>query len=189
MSVPQRSRTGLRTERLLLRQWRAEDREPFFALNADPEVMEHFPATLTREESDAFAAQSEADIDRQGWGLWAVEVAEGPDAGAFAGFVGFKVPRFDAHFMPAVEIAWRLARWSWGRGFATEAAREALDFGFTHIGFGEVVSFTAVPNVRSQAVMRRLGMTHDPDDDFDHPVLPEGHRLRRHVLYRARSAA
>ncbi|NHC46642.1 GNAT family N-acetyltransferase [Motilibacter sp. K478] len=181
----------MRTSRLLLRQWRPEDRVPFAAMNADPEVMEHFPAPLSREESDALADASEQDIARQGWGLWAVEVADvGPvstEGGAFAGFVGLKVPRFDAHFMPAVEIAWRLARWSWGRGYATEAARAALDVGFGEVGFAEVVSFTAVPNVRSQAVMRRLGMTHDPADDFDHPVLPEGHRLRRHVLYRLRA--
>ena len=113
-------------------------------------------------------------------------MAGGEQGGRFAGFVGLKVPMFDAHFMPAVEIAWRLARWSWGRGFATEAATAALGFGFREVGFEEVVSFTAVPNVRSQAVMRRLGMTHDPADDFDHPGLPEGHQLSRHVLYRAR---
>jgi len=103
---------------------------------------------------------------------------------AFAGFVGLAVPRFEAHFTPAVEVGWRLdAEW-WGRGYATEAAREALRFGFTEAGLAEIVSFTAPANEPSRAVMRRIGMTHDPAGDFDHPALPPGHHLRRHVLYR-----
>jgi ribosomal-protein-alanine N-acetyltransferase len=177
----------LRTDRLLLRRWRPADREPFAAMNADPEVMEHFPAPLTRAESDASVDRIETGFDRRGFGLWAVEVTEpGELEGRFIGFTGLSVPRFQAHFTPAVEIGWRLARPAWGHGYASEAARRALAAGFDDFGLPEVVSFTAVPNVRSQAVMRRIGMTHDPADDFDHPSLPPGHRLTRHVLYRIR---
>ena len=170
-----------RTERLVLRRWREEDRAPFAAMNADPEVMEHFRSPLTREESDALVGRIEAAFERHGYGLWALEVAE---TGEFVGFAGLAVPSFAAHFTPAVEVGWRLARAAWGRGYATEAARSALACGFDEAGLPEVVSFTTTTNVRSQAVMARLGMAHDPADDFDHPNLPEGHRLRRHVLYR-----
>jgi RimJ/RimL family protein N-acetyltransferase len=172
--------TELRTERLLLRQWRDDDRAPFAALNADPVVMEHFPATMTREASDAFVDFNVATLAERGWGLWAVEVA---DTGAFVGFVGLSEPRFEAHFMPAVEIGWRLARDAWGHGYATEAARSALAYGFDELGLDDVVSFTTVENHRSRRVMARIGMTHDPADDFDHPRVTE-ERLRRHVLYR-----
>ncbi|WP_307801619.1 GNAT family N-acetyltransferase [Microbispora triticiradicis] len=174
----------IRTDRLVLRRWREDDKEPFAALNADPVVMEHFPATLTREESDALVERAEAAIEERGFGWWAVEVD-----GEFIGFTGLSVPAFTAHFTPCVEIGWRLARSAWGHGYATEAARASLEYGFGTLGLTEVVSFTAVPNLRSQAVMRRLGMTRDPGEDFDHPVLPEGHPLRRHVLYRARRPA
>ncbi|WP_405393695.1 GNAT family N-acetyltransferase [Microbispora hainanensis] len=172
---------SIRTERLVLRRWREDDKEPFAALNADPVVMEHFPATLSREDSDALAERIEAGFDEHGFGLWAVEAD-----GEFIGFTGLSVPRFTAPFTPCVEIGWRLARSAWGRGYATEAARASLEDGFGRAGLTEVVSFTAVQNVRSQAVMGRLGMTHDPADDFDHPALPAGHPLRRHVLYRIR---
>lgn len=165
----------------MLRRWREDDKEPFAALNADPVVMEHFPATLSREDSDALAERIEAGFDEHGFGLWAVEAD-----GEFIGFTGLSVPRFTAPFTPCVEIGWRLARSAWGRGYATEAARASLEDGFGRAGLTEVISFTAVQNVRSQAVMRRLGMTHDPADDFDHPALPAGHPLRRHVLYRIR---
>jgi ribosomal-protein-alanine N-acetyltransferase len=171
----------LTTERLVLRPWRDADRPPFAALNADPAVMEHFPGTLERAESDAFADGIMRHFERHGFGLWAVEV---PGEAPFVGFVGLSVPRFDAHFTPAVEIGWRLRRASWDRGYATEAAAAALEHGFDVVGLAEVVSFTAPENVRSRRVMERLGMTHDPADDFDHPSLPPGHRLRRHVLYR-----
>jgi ribosomal-protein-alanine N-acetyltransferase len=166
-----------------LRRWRDSDREPFASLNADPAVMEHFPALLSREESDDMVDRIEAGFAADGFGLWAVEVAGGPP---FIGFVGLAVPRFEAHFTPAVEVGWRLAREHWGRGYATEAARAALDYGFGTVGLEEVVSLTVPANTRSIAVMERLGMTRDPADDFDHPRLPEGHRLRRHVLYRKR---
>ena len=171
----------LRTERLLLRRWRARDREPFAALNADPAVMEHFPAPLDRDASDALVAAIEAGFERHGFGLWALEPREG---GELLGFTGLAVPAFEAHFTPAVEIGWRLARPAWGYGYATEAARAALEFGFEQAKLNEVVSFTAAGNLRSRAVMERLGMSHDPADDFDHPSLPPGHPLERHVLYR-----
>lgn len=174
----------LRTARLLLRRWRDADRAPFAALNADPEVMAHFPELLTRSASDWMVDRIEAAFDRDGYGLWAVEVTE---TGRFIGFTGMNEVGFTAHFTPAVEVGWRLARAAWGHGYATEAARAALSYGFDEVGLVEVVSFTAVTNLRSQAVMRRLGMTHDPADDFDHPQLPDGHRLRRHLLYRLRS--
>ncbi len=170
----------LRTPRLALRAWRPEDREPFAAMTADPAVMEHFPATMTREQSDAFVDRIEAPMAADGWGLWAVEVVGGD---RFIGYVGLARPGFEAHFTPAVEVGWRLAATAWGHGYATEAASEALRFAFDELALDEVVSFTIVGNVRSRAVMERLGMTHDPADDFDHPNLPEWPQ-RRHVLYR-----
>jgi RimJ/RimL family protein N-acetyltransferase len=172
------------TDRLLLRRWRDEDRAPFAALNADPRVVEHLPGPLSRAESDERAARIEAHFAEHGFGLWAVEVI---DAVPFAGFVGLSVPRFEAPFMPCVEIGWRLAAECWGQGYATEGARAALQFGFEDLRLDEIVSFTVPENVRSRRVMEKLGLTHDPADDFDHPLLPEGHRLRRHVLYRIRA--
>jgi RimJ/RimL family protein N-acetyltransferase len=171
------------TSRLRLRRWRESDRRPFADLNADPEVMVHFPSPLTREQSDDLVEKLEAGFERDGFGLWALEVTE---TGEFVGFVGLSAPTFEAHFTPAVEIGWRLARRAWGNGYATEAGLAALDFGFERAGLGEIVSFTTLGNARSRAVMERLGMTHDPADDFDHPDLPEGDSMRRHVLYRAR---
>jgi RimJ/RimL family protein N-acetyltransferase len=171
----------IRTPRLLLRRWRQIDRELFAHLNADPLVMEHFPGVLNREESDALLDRIESQFDELGYGLWAVEV---PDQAPFIGFVGLSVPNFHAHFTPAVEVGWRLDRPYWGHGFATEAARATLGDGFGRVGLTEIVSFTVPANERSIRVMERLGMTHDPADDFEHPRLPEGHRLRRHVLYR-----
>ena len=171
----------LATPRLLLRPWRDADLAPFAALNADPRVMEFFPKLLARAESDAMVERLRAHFDRHGFGLWAVEVAGGAP---FIGFVGLAVPRFEAHFTPCVEIGWRLAAEHWGRGYATEAAGAALDFAFGRLGLDEAVSFTTAANRRSRAVMERLGMTHAPADDFEHPSLPEGHALRPHVLYR-----
>jgi RimJ/RimL family protein N-acetyltransferase len=176
----------LRTARLVLRQWSDADLEPFAELNADPEVMRHFPAPLTRPGSDALAARERTLIEERGWGIWAVELV--PEA-AFIGCIGLAVPRFDAHFTPTVEIGWRLARRRWGNGYAAEAARAAASFGFGELGLAEIVAFTAPANDRSRRVMERIGMTHDPADDFDHPNLPAGHRLRRHVLYRLRADA
>jgi RimJ/RimL family protein N-acetyltransferase len=168
-----------RTDRLLLRQWRLQDRAGFAALNADPEVMRHFPATLTEEESNAFVERHAAQLEHDGYGLWAVEVL---GTGEFIGFVGLSRPPWDAHFTPCTEIGWRLARNAWGNGYASEAARAALDVAFGPLGLAEVVSFTTVANTRSRAVMNRLGMRHT--EDFDHPNLPAGHPMRRHALYR-----
>jgi len=145
--------------------------------------MEHFPGVLAREESDAFAGRIEAHFQERGFGLWAVEV---PGEASFIGFVGLSVPRFEAHFMPAVEVGWRLDRPYWGRGFATEAARASVADGFERIGLEEIVSFTIPTNLPSRRVMERLGMTRDEADDFEHPAIPIGHRMRRHVLYRLR---
>ncbi|MGW9156603.1 GNAT family N-acetyltransferase [Microbacterium sp. NPDC055665] len=175
------------TERLLMRRWRASDRHPFAEMNGDGEVMEFFPGVLARTDSDALAARADAQLAERGWGLWALEVADGEDRGRFAGFTGLGVPSWDAAFTPCVEIGWRLARWAWGRGYASEAARAALEVAFSELGLDEVVSFTAVPNERSQAVMRRIGMTRDLHGDFDHPSIPLGHPLGRSVLYRLRA--
>jgi ribosomal-protein-alanine N-acetyltransferase len=169
------------TERLLLRRWRDSDREPFAALNADPEVMRHFPAVMERADSDAAVDRIEAGLDRYGYGLWAVERL---DTGEFIGFTGVQWIPFEAHFTPALEVGWRLSRPAWGHGYATEAAREALRVAFTEAGVPEVVSMTTTANERSRAVMRRLGMTWNPADDFDNPRIPAGHPQCRHVLYR-----
>jgi ribosomal-protein-alanine N-acetyltransferase len=178
-------RPTLTTERLILRPWREADLEPFAALNADPRVMEFMAGLLDRAGSDALVARAQAHFDTQGFGLWAMEV---PGVAPFTGFVGLMRPRFEAHFTPCVEVGWRLAFAHWGKGYATEAARAALAFGFGTAGLDEIVSFTAAGNARSRAVMARLGMVHDPREDFDHPSLPADHPLRRHVLYRARRA-
>lgn len=172
----------LATPRLLLRGWRPSDREPFAAINADPEVMEHFPAPLGRAESDELVDSIEAGFERDGFGLWAVELRKGS---GLIGFTGLAVPSFEAPFTPAVEVGWRLARPAWGHGYATEAARASLDFGFEQRDLPEIVSFTSVGNRRSRAVMERLGMTRNPGDDFEHPLIRDGDPLRRHVLYRA----
>jgi RimJ/RimL family protein N-acetyltransferase len=170
-----------RTERLLLRRWTDADLVPFAALNADPEVMKHFPAPLSRADSDALARHADTFLRENGWGLWAVEVS---DDGRFAGFTGLTPVRPSLPFAPAIEVGWRLARWAWGRGYATEAATAALRIAFGDLDLDEVVSFTAATNVRSAAVMQRIGMTRNPADDFDHPDLPVRSSLRPHVLYR-----
>ena len=174
---------ALRTERLILRDWRDEDLAPFAALNADPAVMELLPSVLSRPESDALAARIRAELAERGFGLWAVEA---PGVAPFIGFTGLSVPRFEAHFTPCVEIGWRIAQEHWGRGYAPEAAGAALAHAFDGLGLDEVVSFTSVGNLRSRRVMEKLGMTHDQDGDFDHPNLAPGSPLRRHVLYRIR---
>jgi RimJ/RimL family protein N-acetyltransferase len=173
----------LQTDRLRLRRWLADDRELFARLNADLRVVEFFPGPLSREESDAMADRIDAHFERHGFGLWAVEVN---GVTKFAGFVGLSIPRFEAPFTPCVEIGWRLDADHWNRGYATEGARAALEFGFQFLQLDEIVSFTVPANVRSRRVMEKIGMTHSPGDDFEHPALPEGHTLRRHVLYRIR---
>jgi len=171
------------TERLRLRTWRDSDLEPFAALNADPEVMRHFPEPLDRAASDALVGRIKAHFDRHGFGPWVVEI---PGVTDCAGFVGLMVPAFEAHFTPCIEIGWRLDRPYWGKGYATEAAAAALNYAFDVLQADEVVAITVPANRPSRAVMERLGMIHDPDGDFDHPNLPEGHALQRHVLYRKR---
>jgi RimJ/RimL family protein N-acetyltransferase len=176
----------LSTDRLHLRRWRPEDLAPFAALNADPLVMEFFPSVLSARESDALAARIEADMSEHGWGLWAVEI---PGVTAFAGYIGLAKPRLEAPFTPCIEIGWRLAHEHWGHGYATEGARAAVSFGFDRLKLEEIVSFTVPANARSRRVMERLGMVRNPADDFDHPGLPAGHTLRRHVLYRMKPPA
>jgi RimJ/RimL family protein N-acetyltransferase len=171
------------TERLILRRWREDDRLPFAAMNADPDVMRHFPSVMTKEQSDALVDRIEQGFDEHGYGLWALEVR---DSGEFIGFTGLILQTFEAHFTPAVEIGWRLARPAWGHGYAIEAARKALAYGFGEAGLDEIVSMTTVGNERSRSVMERLGMTRDPADDFEHVRIPEGSPIRPHVLYRIR---
>ena len=170
----------LRTERLLLRPWRDSDRAPFAAMNADPKVMEHFPALSTREESDTAVDRIVARMEQQGFGLWAVEV---PGLAEFVGFIGLNRADAILHY-PAVEIGWRLAAPHWGRGYATEGARASLAHAFDGLDLHDVVSFTTTANERSRHVMEKIGMTRRPEDDFDHPGVPAAWKGRRHVLYR-----
>jgi RimJ/RimL family protein N-acetyltransferase len=169
------------TERLLLRRWHDEDREPFAAMNADRAVVEHLQGPLTRERSDDFVDRIEAHWDEHGWGLWAVEV---PGSAPFVGYVGLWPAEYLEPGM--IEVGWRLAREHWGHGYATEAARESLRFGFEDAGLAEIVSFTVPQNTRSRAVMERIGLVRDPDGDFDHPRVDAARypQLVRHVFYR-----
>ncbi len=166
----------------MLRPWRASDRAPFAAMGADPRVMRFLGPLLTRAQSDALADRIAAHFAERGFGLWALEV---PQVAEFAGFVGLSTASFAAPFTPCIEVGWRLAPALWGRGYATEAARAALRFGFEQLALGEILAFTTVANHASRAVMERLGMTHDPRDDFEHPALAPGDPLRPHVLYRS----
>lgn len=150
-------------------------------MNADPAVMEHFPSTLTRADTERLVRHIEQGFEERGYGLWALEVVGGAP---FIGFVGLNLTTWEAPFTPAVEVGWRLGAEHWGRGYATEAAREAVRFGFEVLGLDEIVSFTVPANVRSRRVMERLGMTLDPGGDFENPNVPEGSHLRHHVLYR-----
>ncbi len=171
------------TDRLILRSWRDSDREAFARINADPRVMEFFPEPLSRESSNALVDRAEAHFRVHGYGPWAAEFRQD---GAFIGFVGLSSPSFETHFTPCVEIGWRLAADYWGQGLATEGARAAVRYGFETLGLEELVSFTVPANTSSRRVMEKLGMSYSPADDFDHPRLPAGHPLRRHVLYRLR---
>jgi RimJ/RimL family protein N-acetyltransferase len=171
----------IRTRRLLLRDWRDEDLEPFAVLNAHREVMRFFPAPLSRAESDALAGRIRREIAERGYGMWAVE---SPGEAPFLGFVGLAAPGFTAAFTPCIEIGWRLAWRFWGKGYASEAARGALEHGFGELGQREIVTFTTEGNAASRRVMEKLGMLRDPAEDFEHPSLAPGHPLRPHVLYR-----
>jgi RimJ/RimL family protein N-acetyltransferase len=174
--------TDLHTERLVLRQWRESDLDPWAAMNADAEVREHYPDLLTRAQSTTSMTGFQADIERRGYGLWAVEVRA---TGEFIGYTGLEPVPGDMPFT-GMEVGWRLTRTAWGHGYATEAGRASVAYAFDELALPEVVSMTAVTNVRSQAVMRRLGLIRDPADDFDHPRVADG-PLRRHVLYRLRA--
>jgi len=169
--------TTLRTERLILRPWRDADLEPFAALNADPVVMEFFPSLLTRAQSDTVAARIRNHLERDGFGLWAIEV---PGVAPFIGFTGVQKPSF----MDEIEVGWRLAREHWGAGYATEAARAAIAWGFSALQLQQIVAMVVPENLRSQRVMAKLGMRRDPGADFDHPSIAEGHPRRAHWLFR-----
>jgi len=171
----------LRTARLVLRPGRDEDIEPLAALNGDPRVMEYYPSVLSRDESASRLARMRSHFKEHGFGMWVVEADD-----EFIGVAGLAVPDFSGAFTPCVEVGWRLAAEHWGRGYATEAARAAVAFGFDALGLDELVSFTTVANKRSRRVMEKVGMQRSPADDFLHPSLPEGHPLRPHVLYRLR---
>jgi ribosomal-protein-alanine N-acetyltransferase len=172
---------SLETERLRLRRWRADDSDAFAALNADPRVMAFFPAPLSRAESAFMLERIEAGFERDGFGIWALETRADE---TFLGFTGLSTVPFAAHFVPAVEVGWRLLPTAWGHGYATEAAAASLDYGFTDAGLAEIVSLASATNERSIAVMQRLSMQRDPSEDFEHPLLDAGHHLAPHVLYR-----
>lgn len=172
------------TDRLILRPWTPKDLEPFAKLNADPRVMEFFPSPLKKEESDLLGKLITQKIEENGWGCFAVSVIDGPE---FIGFIGLKYWEklsLDTPFTPAVEVGWRLAYDYWGKGYATEGAKASLLYGFETLKLNEIISFTTASNMRSRAVMERIGMYRDPKDDFAHPKLPVDHRLSKHVLYR-----
>ncbi|MGH9746102.1 MAG: GNAT family N-acetyltransferase [Candidatus Acidiferrales bacterium] len=171
----------LTTKRLILREWTAADREAFARINADRRVMEFLGEPLAREQSDQLADRIEAHYRKHGFSLCAAELAETRE---FIGFIGIAVPPFEAAFTPCVEIGWRLAAEHWGKGLATEGAREILRYAFEELKLADLVSMTAAGNERSRRVMEKIGMRRDPVDDFDHPHVPEGHALRPHVLYR-----
>ena len=171
----------IRTERLLLRRWRPADRDAYARMNSNPRAMKYFPGLISRPESDALFDRIQEHFRAHGFGRWAVEIT---GVAPFAGSIGLIIPAFEAPFTPCVEVGWRLDPAYWGHGYATEAAAAALAFGFNEVGLNEIVSFTVPHNIPSRRVMEKLGMTHDPGDDFDHPLLPVGGPLRHHVLYR-----
>jgi RimJ/RimL family protein N-acetyltransferase len=175
----------LTSPRLQLRPWTDADREPFAAMTADPEVMRHFPAVLTREQSDAWIDRMSRKISERGWGFWAMDyLAEGAPAPQFAGFTGLNIPDPELPFGPCVEVGWRLAPRFWGLGLASEAGRMALRAGFESLGLQEIVAVTTLRNTRSRAVMQRLGMQESVVDGFDHPAFPADSAERRCCVYR-----
>lgn len=171
----------LTTERLILRPWKPEDLQPFAQLNADPRVREFFPSVLTQEESNRQAKIHSDYINEHGWGFWAVSA---PDVSDFIGMIGIAPIPFKSHFTPAIEIGWRLAVDYWGKGYAAEGAQAVLQYGFATLHLPEIVAITSMQNVRSQNVMKKIGMHRDPADDFDHPNVPDGNPVKRHMLYR-----
>jgi RimJ/RimL family protein N-acetyltransferase len=173
----------IETERLILRAWKKRDREQFARLNSNPRVMEFMPSALSAAQSDSLFDRIDYHFREHGFGLYAVELR---GEASFIGFLGLAVPSFEFHFGPCVEIGWRLFPEYWGRGLATEGAKAVARHAFESLGLESLVSFTVPQNARSRRVMEKLGMTYNPADDFDHPGLPAGHRLRRHMLYRLR---
>jgi RimJ/RimL family protein N-acetyltransferase len=176
----------LRTPRLVLRPWRDDDLEPFAAMGTDPAVMEHFPGLLSRAQSDALVERLRGRLVQHGYTFWAVEA---PGVAPFIGLCGLAYQAYESTWTPGIEIGWRIARAHWGQGYAPEAASEALRFGFDEVGADEIVAYTVPPNAKSRRVMEKLGMTHDPARDFDHPELPADSPMRRHVLYGLRRDA
>lgn len=170
----------LKTKRLILRPWEETDLELFAELNADPRVMQYFPSVLTKEQSEGLLKSSQAHIKNHGWGKWAVML----NTGEFIGRIGLEEVDFQCAFSPSIELGYRLAFEHWGKGYASEGAKAALEYGFNCLNLPEIVAFTPTKNIRSRAVMECIGMHRDPKDDFDHPKLPENHPLRKHVLYR-----
>ena len=179
------SLSELLTERLILRRLQESDLEPIAAMNADPRVMEYFPAAFSRAESEAFVERVREHFAKHGFGFW---IVESRNDGDILGLTGLLRPRFEAHFTPCVEVGWRFAVAHWGKGYATEAANAALRFGFESLRLDEIVAYTVPQNRRSRRVMEKLGMSRSESDDFDHPNVPERHPLRRHVLYRIKRA-
>ncbi|MFN0065226.1 MAG: GNAT family N-acetyltransferase [Chlamydiales bacterium] len=176
-----RNKPIIQTDRLILRQWNDENFVSFAELNADPRVMEFFPAPWTREESKTSMQTARKHIEMYGWGKWAVSLLA---TGEFIGSIGLEEIDFQASFSPNIELGYRLAFEHWGKGYAFEGAKAALEYGFSHLNLQEIVAFTPVQNLRSQHVMKRIDMHNDPSHNFDHPKLAEGHPLKRHVLYR-----
>ena len=166
---------------IILRRWHDSDLVPLTEMNADPEVMRYFLAPMRQLEVKEMLARMQATLDERGWGVWAVEVD-----GNFAGMVGLNVPRWELPFSPCTEVLWRLRKEFWGRGVAYFAASQAVEYGFSKLGLDEIVAFTTPPNLRSINLMNRLGFHRDTQGDFDHPAVPEGHSLRRHILFRKR---
>ncbi|HEY9683293.1 MAG TPA: GNAT family N-acetyltransferase [Oculatellaceae cyanobacterium] len=173
----------MQSNRLLLRRWNESDLQPFADLNADPDVMKHFPKTLSKDETRSLIERIEQRFEEDKFGLWAVETINSSE---FIGFVGLWRPTFDAHFTPCVEIGWRLAKRFWGNGYAPEAALLALKYGFETVGLDEIIAMTATCNRNSMRVMQKIGMTYNTHDNFKHPLLEDGHPLQEHVLYRIR---
>ena len=171
----------LKTEHLILRPWRPSDTEPFTAMSQDPEVMAHLLAFASQEAIASWIQRQVDHFEKYGFGFWALESRE---TGEFMGATGLLRISYEAHFTPAVEVGWRLARRFWGQGYVPEAARSALSFGFENLGLSEIVANTVSANHNSRRVMEKLGMVRDPADDFDHPLVPADSPLRRQILYR-----
>ena len=171
----------IETPRIRLRGWRDEDVEPWYRMNTDPDVMEFFPFPYSRERAHETAQWMREELERDGYGWWILEIK---DVAPFAGTIALVEIPYETAFTPATEIGWRLFPEHWGKGYATEGAREALRVAFDELQRDEVVAMTAVQNARSRRVMERLGMTRNPEDDFEHPRIEPGHPLRKHVLYR-----